>query len=475
MKRFLLLCLILCGASTRQATAKVILSPLFGNHMVLQQNCEAAIWGQSDQKSVTIISSWGERTEVKVNDKGTWRTTLSTPYGSFEKHWLKIEDKNSQHSIEDLLIGEVWICSGQSNMYMPMRGYSGQPVKGAFEAALESPRYTDRIRMITIPKREAEVPQENFEGSWERASPASIWKMSATAYFFAQTLTRALDLPIGIVVGSWGGSIIEAWMSPEDLRAMGYRVEEINADSSIEARRQCSKLYNGLIAPIEGFAARGFTWYQGESNLHTADRYAEQMERLVRFWRERWGDSTNQMPFLYVQIAPYRYPKAESQDAPRLVEAQLDALDRIPNSDMVCTTDIGDRDCIHPADKLTVGQRLAAQAMQHAYDFALCEGAVEGVRLDRAEYADGKVTLYFRNARYGLTPEGEEILGFEVAGSDGVYHPAHAEIVRTKPRVVVWSPEVSQPVAVRYAFHDYTPTNLHNTLGQPLFPFRTQR
>ena len=455
-------------------SGKVTLAPLFSDHMVLQQQCTVTVRGTSDRPTVTLTPSWGGAVCAEVRG-GEWSAELATPAASYEKHTLTLADGDSQIVLQDLLIGEVWLCSGQSNMYMPLRGFTGQPVAGAFETLLETPRYADRIRMLTLPKREAERPRRDFEGRWEVPSPRSALAMSATAYHFARTLNDALDLPVGIVSASWGGSAIEAWMAPEDLREMGCDVEKINADPNIEPRRQCSKLYNGLIAPVEGFPIRGFVWYQGESNLKTADRYAEQMERLVRFWRSRWGDAEGRLPFIYVQIAPYENKDAAGTEAPRLMEAQIDALERIPNAALICTTDMGEKSCIHPSDKLTVGRRIAAQALRRSYGVKLPAEAVEGVRFERAEFADGKAVVHFLNARYGLTPQGEAILGFELAGRDGVFHPAEGRIVKSKPQVEVSSPDVPEPVAVRYAFRNFTPTNLHNTLGQAVFPFRSDR
>lgn len=472
MKRLATLAALL--ALILPAAGKVGVSPLFSDHMVLQQQSSVRLWGTSDDKEVIVAPSWGEPVCVLVQN-GRWSAKIATPEASFERRTLTLSDSDSRIEIRDLLIGEVWICSGQSNMYMPLRGYSGQPVAGAFEELLEAPRYAGRIRMITLPKREAETPQSGFEGRWEVPSPKTALSMSAAAWFFARALTDALDLPVGIVSASWGGSAIEAWMDPEDLREMGYDVERINADETIEVRRQCAKLYNGLIAPIEGFTARGFAWYQGEANLGTAGRYAEQMERLVRFWRSRWGDDEARMPFLYVQIAPYENKGAERTEAPLLMEAQIDALDRIPNSALICTTDTGEKSCIHPSEKRKTGRRLAMQALRRCYGMKLPDELVEGVRFEKAEFAGGKAVVTFRNARYGLTPQGEPVLGFELAGPDGVFHPAEARIVKSKPQVEVSSPEVPEPAAVRYAFRNYTPTNLHNTLGQAVFPFRSDR
>ena len=473
MKRLSLLFLLLLYP-LMEVAAKIELSPLFSHGMVLQQCSEVKMWGLSDQKSLSIEASWGASTTVRVGDDGRWECRLSTPAGSFRQESLRLSDGKEEITLKDILIGEVWICSGQSNMYMTLRGYNGQPVEGAFEAALQSRLLANKVRMVTLPKEAAEEPQRTFEGrGWETPSPESVWRMSALAYYFAEALTLELELPIGIVSTSWGGSAIEAWMSSEDLREMGYEVEKINSNPKIEERRKCSLLYNGLIAPVEGYTARGFLWYQGESNRQTADRYAEQMERMVSFWREQW--QAPEMPFYYVQIAPYCYKNSLDLDGVLLMEAQIDALERIPHSGLVATTDLGMEKCIHPTQKREVALRLAALALKESYGRKLPNEMCYPMQIQEVKYEQGEALVTLRNARWGLTPEGEEVLGFELAGEDGIFYPARAEIIKSKPQIKVVSPQVAEPVALRYAFRNYTPTNLHNTLGQPLLPYRSDR
>ncbi|WP_302605134.1 sialate O-acetylesterase [uncultured Alistipes sp.] len=470
MKRIVLLWL---AAAWIPAEAKVTLPALFGDNMVLQQQREVRIWGYSDRGEVALRTSWSDETHrAKVRD-GRWQIAVQTPAGSYEPQTLTVSDTDSETTLHNVLVGEVWVCSGQSNMYMPLRGYTGQPVDEALPTVLEAGEYRDRIRMITLPKREAETPQRDFEGRWEIPSPETALRMSATAYYFARTLTQALGVPAGIVSTSWGGSKIEAWMDPATLAELGYDVEKINADPKVEPRAKCGLLYNGLIAPITGFAARGFVWYQGESNRREAPHYARLMERLAAYWRAQWGDTKNRMPFLYVQIAPHAYKQASGIDAALLVEAQSDALERIPNSAMVATTDLGDERCIHPSRKRPVGERLAAAALVKAYGRKMPDALA--VRFAGAEFADGKAVVRFDNARLGLTPQNKEITGFELAGADGIFHPATGRIVTSKPMVEVTSPEVPEPTAVRYSFRNYAPGNLSNTLGIPVIPFRTDR
>lgn len=495
MKRLLLLLFAAAGLS---AQAKVAAPAIFGDNMVLQQQRKVRLWGTSDAREVTLRVSWSDeefRTAVK---EGRWELAVPTPAGSYEPQTLTVSDADSELKWRNVLIGEVWICSGQSNMYMPLRGYTGQPVDEALPALLETGDYRDRIRMITLPKRDAATPQHDFEGRWEVPSPETALRMSATAYFFARSLTQTLGVPVGIVSTSWGGSKIEAWMDPASLAELGYDVAKINADPKIEPRAKCGLLYNGLVAPVAGFAARGFVWYQGESNLFDkasaepnksglcrdekrcmkmnrkeAPRYARLMERMAAYWRAQWGDTRARMPFLYVQIAPHAYKGAGDTDAPLLVEAQSDALDRIPNAAMVSTTDLGSETCIHPPRKRPVGERLAAAALVRAYSRKLPDALA--VRFAGAEFADGKALVRFDNARLGLSAAGGTVTGFELAGQDGRFHPATARIVASKPEVEVSTPEVPAPAAVRYSFRNFAPGNLRNSLGMPVIPFRTDR
>lgn len=472
MRRALFLLLAIPAAMT--ARAKVTLPAIFGDNMVLQQQQKVRIWGDSDQREVNLSVSWSE-TPLRVEvSEGRWTAEIETPAGSYGPQQLTVRDADSEVTLSNVLIGEVWICSGQSNMYMPLRGYTGQPVEGSLRTILESNRDRDRIRMITLPKKEAETPQRTFDNArWEIPSPATAQLMSAAAYYFAQTLNAALDVPVGIVSTSWGGSKIEAWMDPASLRTLGYDVEAINANPKIQQRAKCGLLYNGLIAPVAGYTARGFAWYQGESNRKEAGIYARLMQEMVRFWRAEWGDTQNRMPFLYVQIAPYFYNDAAATDGVLIMEAQSDALELIPNSAMIATTDLGEELTIHPRRKREVGERLAAEAMVRAYGIrANCWSAV---RFQEVKFEKGKAVVTFENARYGLTPQHVAVPGFELAGKDGVFHPAEGRVVLSKPIVEVTSEAVKEPVAVRYAFHNYTPTSLCNTYGLPVIPFRSDR
>lgn len=472
MKRILCLLTALAAIFCIETQAKVVLPALFSDHMVLQQRGEVKLWGRG-QGRVTVCASWTDKTvSAEVND-GAWSLTLPTPGGSYLPQTLTVRDADSEVTLHDVLIGEVWICAGQSNMEMTLRGYFGQPVADALRTVLEAPRYRDRIRMLCVERKEASRPRANIRGRWQVPSAETALATSAVAYHFARALADAIAVPVGIVTASRSSSKIEAWM-PQELLAekFGYDVEAINADPAIRGISKCGLYFNGMLAPLCGFRARGFLWYQGESNRDNPETYARLMEAMAADWRARWDDAKNDMPFICVQIAPYAYGNdADGYDAPRVVEAQLRALELVPHAAMVPTTDIGDRDCIHPADKRTVGERAAVEALRMVYGQDISDAS--GMRVSGVEFAGQKAVVTFDHAQYGLLPSAEPVTGFEVAGDDGVFHPAQARIAARRPAVEITSPQVPRPAAVRYAFRNYAPGNLRNTLGYPAFPFRT--
>lgn len=463
-----LLATLLCGA----AQAKVVLPALFADHMVLQQQAEVKLWGRAAGR-VTVSASWTEETYSAEASGGVWSVMLPTPAGSCRPQTLTVRDADSEVVLRDVLVGEVWICSGQSNMEMTLRGYARQPVAGALRTALEAPHYRDRIRMLRVERKEADRPRTGMRGRWEVPSAQTALATSAVAWHFARALADAIAVPVGIITASRSSSKIEAWM-PQELLAekFGYDVETINADPAIRGISKCGLYFNGMLAPLVGFPARGFLWYQGESNRDNPETYARLLEAMAAEWRARWGDAKQEMPFIYVQIAPYAYDeRPDGFDAPRVVEAQLRALDRIPQAAMVATTDLGQSDCIHPADKRTVGERAAVEALRMVYAQDIPDAS--GMRPSGVEFAGRKAVVTFDNAQYGLLPCAEPVTGFEVAGEEGIFHPAEARIVANRPAVEVASPEVPRPTAVRYAYRNYAPGNLRNTLGYPAFPFRT--
>lgn len=469
MKRTLLLSVFLL--TTFYCFAKVRLPALVGDNMVLQQQTDVNIWGWATPGAVVRVSpSWNPQSSVAVADsEGRWLVRIATPAASPEIHSVTLDD-GEKTVLRNILIGEVWICSGQSNMGFRLEGQRGQPTEGGLEAIVKAGHYADRIRVISVDPKITDSPRDDFNGRWEVPSAVTAPRFSAVAYFFAVSLTEALGVPVGIVHSSWGGSKIEAWMDEATLAKIdGFDLSRAR-DNKLQ-HQVPANLYKSMLSPLFNCTARGFLWYQGESNVGTHRTYGRMMTEMVSLWRSRWGDRTAAMPFYYVQIAPHRFNGKDGMTYPLLVEAQLRAWREIPNSGIVATGDVGDELCIHPPQKAPVGLRLANLALVQTYKAAVTPPTGP---LYRSHTIEGNtVKILFDNARMGLIPRFEAVRGFEVAGEDRVFHPAKVRIDADTPTLYVFSEQVPVPVAVRYAFRNFSDANLANTVGIPAFPFRT--
>ena len=359
-KHFLLLILSLLFLPIAQG--KVKLPAMMGDHMVLQQNSSVKLWGWADGKKVTVTTSWNNRTYQASTDKdGTWLVKVDTPEGGYTPYSITISD-GTPVTLSDILIGEVWICSGQSNMEMRMMGNTAQPIDNSLETLLNAGNYRDRIRFITVPRIKDVQRRADFKKEkWKVSTPETTIDCSATAYFFAKQITETLNLPVGLVINSWGGSRIESWMTEETLSSIQGIDIETAKSSKLDVRNRLGCLYDIMLWPVKNYTARGFLWYQGESNIFNYQFYAPMMTAMVQLWRNVW--EAPDMPFYYVQIAPYKYENSRNTGAALLREAQVEALKTIPNSGIVPTTDIGDEFCIHPPQKDVVGLRLATLAL----------------------------------------------------------------------------------------------------------------
>lgn len=465
MKKYLILVLAIIVAT--YAEAKVTLPALFSNNMILQQQCNAPIWGQSTAKSVTVTTSWNSKSvKSSVDASGNWRATIATPsYGG--PYTITIND-GSKTVIENVMIGEVWIASGQSNMEMPMAGFVSQPVEGANrDIATSKDSY---MRVMTIEKVAESEPSNKVNSSgWQEATSESISTTSATAYYFARMLRAALDIPVGILVTSWGGTPINSWMSVENAS----KYEDCAKRDRNMAATQPSRsgvLFNGMINPIVGYAAKGFLWYQGESDRGSYKLYENKMVDLVSEWRTLWGDE--QMAFYYAQIAPFEYDYRNSNTycvSMYIREAQLKASTMIAGSGMAVLSDAGDKNCIHPTKKSIAGERLAYQALKKSYGLNGIEA--DGPIFNSMEIEGGEVTITFDNAANGLSATNGKLQDFEIASENGLFVEADAYIKGGK--VVVSSPKVKNPAHVRYGFKDWFIGSLYNTQGIPASSFRT--
>lgn len=471
MKKTILAAAALVVLAAFPLQAKVKLPSVIGDNMVLQQKSEAALWGWAEPGArITIKPSWTDR-EYAVEaaaGEGRWETKVATPEAG-GPYTIEISD-GEPLVLSDVLIGEVWFCSGQSNMEMPVKGFDCQPVAGSADVILGAAPER-RIRMCTVTRKISRTPLEECTAKWEKNTPAAVANASATAYFFAEYLERTLDVPVGILIADWGGTPIEAWMDREALAAfpefdLGFLGETAGEPSPYSP----CVLYNGMVNPVVPYTLRGFLWYQGEANRGRAEQYSRLQPAYVEMMRRKWGNES--MPFYYVQIAPFNYAGPEDVQGALLREAQMKNLEAIPHSGMAVTLDIGDYDCIHPADKQEVGKRLAYLALANDYGFGSVIAANAPVYRSM-EVRDGKAVLTFAVGQLGLAPLGHVLSGFEVAGADKVFHPATWAAITGHNQVTVTCDKVAEPVAVRYCFKDVVQPSLYNCFGIPASSFRT--
>lgn len=451
------------------AQARVKLPAVLGDHMVLQRETKVNLWGwAAEGKKVTVAPSWDKKVYTATAGRdGKWIATVETPRAG-GPYSIVISD-GEPVTIGDILIGEVWLCSGQSNMAMPVRGFDRQPVEGSLDAIIKA-KPSLPVRMCTIKTAYSKTPVDDCTAEWNTNTPSSVARTSATAYFFARYVQEALGVPVGIIVSAWGGSKVEAWMDRQTLGAfteVDLRFLDDTTRVAAAPKTPCV-IFNAMMAPLTNYTIRGMLWYQGESNSDAA-LYRRMMAAFVGSLRRQWGQSD--FPFYYVQIAPYQSNDADGTSMALIREAQLMGMKDIPGSGMATTLDAGDRTCIHPPKKAVVGERLAYWALAKTYGVTgfNCSGPV----YKTMEVKKERALLTFDNAPEGVSPISRELAGFEIAGADRVFHKAHAVVNPKDGRLAVWSENVTAPVAVRYAFHNYAEASLFDSFGIPASSFRT--
>lgn len=437
---------------------------MLSDGMVLQQQAETRIWGTGiPGKKVTVCSSWNnENHEATIRTDSTWSMILVTPEASFDNHHIRITSDKESVNIADVLIGEVWLCSGQSNMHMPMKGYFGQPVLGSLDDILNSAN--NNLRLFTVKQQNSLNPLSIDEkGIWQRASSETTPDFSATAYYFGRYLQRILNVPVGLIHASWGGSRIEAWMSKEAISKFpSIKLPTENQEKRVAPLRP-TVIYNAMIHPLVGYKIKGVIWYQGEANRRDYQIYPELFKAMHEDWNNRWEDD---FPIYFCQLAPY---ESTTYYGPFMREAQSKIAKEQPNTAMAVLADVGEKQIIHCADKKTGGERLAYIALARSYGF-------EDIPYQSPEFKsfssmNDKVILHFHHAHYGLNTFGRELNHFEIAGANKVFHPAEAKIVLSTIELV--SPQVPKPVAVRYGFDNFFVPCLFGVNGQPVSSFRS--
>lgn len=468
-------------------SAKVELPSVIGDNMVLQQQTSAALWGKaSPGKTVTISPSWTrEKYKVKADPQtGKWMVRVGTPEAG-GPYSITFSDGEAL-SVSNVLIGEVWYCSGQSNMYMRMCGYPSSPTGGAADAVY-SAKASIPVRIYEPPCRMTVDPQYECEGRWEENTPDVVVRSSALAWFFATYLQGVLDVPVGVIVSSYGGSSIESWLDRPTVESRfpgEFDLSVLDAPNPMMDVNTPCALYNGQVAALEPYTFKGMLWYQGCTNRARAEQYTRLQTVYAEMMREKFQNPD--AGFYFVQLSPFWCGDPEGFQTGYFLEAQQKTLKTIPHSGMVTTTDLGIFDNIHPIDKRTPAVRLAYLALQNDYGIKPFDATAPTydhmvinetpVARDNAAISGKSITVFFKTCNTGMAdsvgPRGEDLEGFEIAGADRVFHKAHAMAGWGKD-VIVWSDEVPEPVAVRYSFRNWAPGNLTNTFGIPAAPFRT--
>ncbi len=447
-----------CFGLVSVSTGNISIPNIFSSNMVLQQNSEVKIWGWAKSgEPVRLTASWLEqKMETKASSQGTWEITVPTPSagGPFT---VQLNGYN-EITFENVLIGEVWLCSGQSNMEWSAN--SGIINK---EEEIRNANYPN-IRLFQVYNSSSQHPQENLTGEWTECSPETMSSFSAIGYFFARDLQKVLDVPIGIINSSWGGTPAETWM-PEEVISNDEFLREAAAKQKpvpwgpVEPAR----LYNAMISPLIPFRITGALWYQGEGNTINSTAYKELLSGLIIGWRNKWG---YEFPFYFAQIAPYKY--GDNFLGVEVRDEQRQVLE-IKNTGMVITSDIGDTLDIHPKNKQDVGLRFANMALNRHYKVLNVEDS--GPLFKEMVIEKNKAVISFTHAD-GLHATDKKITCFEVAGGDGKYFPADVNVKDNQ--VIVQSKEVEKPVSVRFAWRNTATPNLFNGAGLPASSFKTE-
>lgn len=443
--------------------AQVSLPSVFADHMVLQQKTDVPVWGWGTANTnIKVVGSWAPKDTATalVTSDGNWKTTLKTaPAGG--PYTLSILG-NGEKVFQDVMLGEVWLCSGQSNMeWTPSANIAN---KDAEIAAANHPN----IRFFHIPKRGAATPQNNCEATWAACTPDVMKNTSAVGYFFGRNLQEAMDVPVGLIVSAWGGTPAEVWTPEEAVRTNETIREALPTKTYPWWPIEPGVLYNQMISPVVPYALAGTIWYQGESNQDHASTYGILMKTLIESWRKSFGKD---FPFYLVQIAPHTYNTKDNGPA-RIREAEEWVARNVPGTGMVVISDlVDDVTNIHPVDKQNVGLRLANMALGKTY--GKLSSGFESPMFEGMTIEKNKAFLSFSNLEKGLVCKDKQIKGVQIAGADGRFVEAKAQIKGAN--LIVSSPEVKVPVAVRYCFDDATIGNLFNGDGLPVAPFRTDK
>lgn len=505
VRKFLLLLIVLFNYGL--TSANILLPPIIASGMVLQQETEATLWGKADPgQKITVYCNWDNMLyKVATGDEGKWKVKVTTPKagGPYD---IIISSGDEEIILNNVLIGEVWFCSGQSNMEFPL-GQTGEYWHTGvinFEEEVKNAEY-QQIRLFSIKKNVCSTPVDTFMGQWMECNSQTANSFSAIAYFFGRELHTKLKVPVGLIHSSWGGTPAESWTRkevlendsaykgildnyrkkveeyPEAYKKYLVAVEEwkegvkkgtITGNKAKVPPREPigpghqktpSGLYNGMVAPVINYTIKGVIWHQGESNGYDPETYSVLLPDMIKNWRNDWG--LGEFPFYFVQIA------AHYQQPPALREAQLIAYRSTSNTGMVVSFDAGDSLDVHPRNKKIIGERLSLWALSNTYGFENI--VVSGPLYKEMKIEENKVRIFFDYTGSGLEARNGKLQMFEVAGADSIWHMANAVIDGNT--IVIQSEMVQKPVAARYGWRNYAQPDLFNKEGLPASPFRTSK
>ena len=469
--RFIYLFVFLLSFSS---SAQIELSNLFSDNMVLQQESHVNIWGKAKKNQELIIyTSWSSKIiRTIVKDDGSWEVKIKTPSAGGPYN-IQVTCDGETKTINNVLIGEVWLASGQSNMEMTLSGNNREPVNGSLDAIANS--NNTKIRFFNVKVKVSEERINDIEGEWFEANFKNTPNFSAVAYSFAKYLNQVLDIPFGIINSPKDGSVAEAWISPDVLKKI-----TTNKELSYYAKQPYnnpSVLFNGMINAIIPFTIKGVIWYQGEGNSGRYQNYMKLMNGLIKNWRDEWG--LGDFPFYFVQLAPNgSLGQGNGTSQAFLREAQLRTMLSVENTGMAVTLDIGSKITNHPPEKLLIGKRLAYWALAKNYGFNGLPHS--GPVYESMKVKNNKVYVNFKFAKNGVTSYGKPLSGFEIAGEDKIFYSAVASIDphwsagwENRSVLTLSNKNVPNPLYIRYGWKNYIKGALYNVEGLPASSFRS--
>lgn len=439
------------------AQPQLRLPSIFGDNMVLQADTLVKVWGWCNPGSeVSVSASWGETAKTKADGCARWELLLKTPKSSDKEHSIVVTGRSRSIKISNILVGQLWICSGQSNMEWGAR-------KGIIDASEELPKETSKtLRLFTVSKKSSHYPQEDIDGRWILCQDPAAMDFSATGYFFGKSLSQALDQPVGLINISWGGSPVEAW-TPKSVLSKDHPMLANWPKRSYAKKKgwEIGGMYNGMVYPLRFMTVSGVIWYQGEANVRNATLYEEEFTSMIDGWRKGFKSD---LPFIFVQLPPLVRENIEI-----LREQQEKVYRSESNVGMICISDcVDDTTSVHPLYKRVVGERLSRYAQGMVYDANL---KYKPVMADSLVVKGKRAVVYLKDAEGTVTCRGGKISHLEIAGKDNVFYPADGIVDNKNSSIVVWSNRVKSPMHVRYCYRQVSSGNLYDCAGMPLPPF----